>query len=191
MEKKTIKPKKNITFTRQDSHKKKRLNIGWRKPKGLQSKMRLSHKGHKATVKPGYGINHTLKNLHPSGLIPKTVANLSDLDSLSKDKDGAILSSTLGLRKKITIIGECIAKSIKILNLKDPDAFLNKIKESEIKKKEKKAVGKKEKDEKKEELKKIAEKKKKKSIETAVDKSEQEKADEEKKEKDKVLITKE
>ena len=36
-----VKVKKKPTFSRTDSHKKKRLGIKWRRPKGIQNKRRL------------------------------------------------------------------------------------------------------------------------------------------------------
>ena len=46
--------KKKPKFIRQDAHKKGRLAKKWRKPKGLQSKMRLCKKGYRKRISKGY-----------------------------------------------------------------------------------------------------------------------------------------
>ena len=51
---KRIKAKKP-NFVRQDSHKQKEVKKKWRKPKGMQSKMRLKKKGYRKSVSIGYG----------------------------------------------------------------------------------------------------------------------------------------
>ena len=135
-EKKARKP----TFRRQDIQKKARVTrTGWRKPKGSDSKMRLHFKGYKRTVSTGYGAPSAVRGMHSSGLMPVLVLNLEQLALIDTKKEGAIIASVIGLRKKILIINKCKELKIKILNLKNADEYIkNKVAKKEETKKAKK-----------------------------------------------------
>lgn len=179
---KKIKAKKP-NFTRQESHKRIRLKgDGWRKPKGSKSKLRL-RKAHKQIVVPGYGSPRDVKDMHPSGLNILWVETLSDIETIPVDT-GIMIASTVGLRKKIALLKALITKKAIVLNVKDPQKFIDdaekKIKASKEEKKKKKEL-KKSKDKK-------SEKKSKKKDESIEDKlSDEEKKKIEKKEIDKLL----
>lgn len=178
-EKKAKKPK----FVRQDSHKKPRLQkSGWRKPKGQDSNMRVGNKGYRRTVSSGYRAPAEVRGLSGEGLITVVVSTEKDLEKLDSKKEGVIIASSVGLRKKILIINKCKELKLKILNLKDPEEYV-KGKESQRK------AAKKTKDEAKEkkELKKKETEKSKKKASPAKTKTEDNK---EKKELDKILTKK-
>lgn len=192
--------KKKPTFTRQDSHKKKRVGKKWRKPKGLQSKMRLRFKGYKRSVQTGYGSPRAVKGLEASGLKGVKICSISDLAVLDPGKHGAIIASSVGMRKKVDILKEAKQKKIKIINIKDPEKFLKDVEElfkKKIETKEEKAKEKKKKKEEKE--KKAAEKEKEEKKEDKKEEKEtieslakkEEKKVDEKKELDKTLTKKE
>jgi len=179
---------KKPTFLRQCAHKRGRLANKWRRPKGLHSKMRKKLKGYRKSPSPGYGSPNEVKGVHPSGLKQILVNSIKDLEKIESDS-GIILSSKIGLRKKIELVKEAIEKKIKILNIKDPNLFLKSTEEKIKKKKEAKEAKTKEKEKKKKEKeKKVAEKKEK---ELAEKLTEEEKKEKEKKEQDKLLIKKE
>ncbi|HLC64943.1 MAG TPA: eL32 family ribosomal protein [Candidatus Nanoarchaeia archaeon] len=167
--------KKKPTFVRQDIHKRKCLKFAWRKPSGIDSKMRLGLKGHRKTPSPGYGSKREERGLLKGNLRGVLISSLQDLKGIDAKKSGAILSSTVGKRKKAEIVRECLSKNIKIINMRDANAFLRSIEEMKEKKKE--AKGKRE--EKKEE---------KKGVEKVL--TDEEKKLEVKKEMDKMLIRK-
>jgi len=121
-------------FLRQSSHKKKKLEQKWRRPKGLQSKRRLNHAGHRKNISSGYRNDSSLRG-KVNGLIPVIVKNLKDLDNLSKD-NLIIISSTLGQRKKVELVNLCKTKSLKIHNVKDSDKYLESVKKIMSDKKE-------------------------------------------------------
>lgn len=184
-------------FTRQSSHKKKRLGTKWRRPKGLHSKMRLQFRGYKGIVKIGFGTHKELKHINRQGLREILIHNLNDLEKIDGKVEGVIIAKTVGLRNKIEIIREAVKKNIIIINVKKPEEFLKIIDEGIKKKKETKTEKKKEKEEKKKELEKKAEEKKKKEEPAGKGKeskddelTEKVKKEEDKKEKDKVLIKK-
>ncbi|MBW2974223.1 hypothetical protein KY366_00765 [Candidatus Woesearchaeota archaeon] len=177
---------KKPDFIRQDPHK-KRLRKRWVKPRGLHSKVRLKKKGHPKKVSDGYRAPREVRGLSRQGLKIKIVHNENDLGMVSKEKEGVIIASNVGLKNKILLMRKAKESGIKILNL-NVDEYL-KVKEEGIKERlEKKKAKEKEKKKKKEkeEEKKLEEKldeeeKKKQGKEEKV--SEEEKKKQEKREK--------
>ncbi len=113
-------------FRRQDSHKKLRVSrTGYRKPKGIQSKVRLNKKGYVKKVKTGYGSPVDVKGMHPSGYVPFLVENVSQLDTMDPKKEGVIVSSNVGERKRVSILSKSKELGIKVLNIKDVDARIS------------------------------------------------------------------
>jgi len=189
------KRKKNPKFIRQDAHKKKRLEKKWRRPKGLQSKMRLKLKGYRKIVKPGYKKPRKTYKLHKSGLKAVNVNNVYYLDKVDQKAEGIVINK-IGMKNRIEIIKKCLEKKIRILNIKDPELFLKNVEEQLKKKVEEKKKIAKEKEEKKKEKEKKAKEKEGKKEKKKGEKEDDEltkklEKEEEKKEKDKVLTKKE
>jgi large subunit ribosomal protein L32e len=107
---------KKPTFKRTDSHKKKKLDENWRRPRGLQSKLRRRFASKGAVVQVGYGSPKAVRGLHPSGFEEVLVRNSDDLQPIDPSYQAARIARTVGVRKRQMI--EEIAKSreIKILN---------------------------------------------------------------------------
>jgi large subunit ribosomal protein L32e len=182
-------------YSMQDAHKHKRLASKWRKPRGLQSKIRLHKRGYNKNVTKGkgYGSPAEVKHLHVSGLTMKRVCSEKELRALHSEQDGIILGR-VGLKNKLNLIKQAIEKKFTFINIKDPQAYLKQAEDMLAQKKQKKAEKKKKKQESKEKLKKEAEKKEKKEKEKAEKeeskKSTEDKKEAEKKELDKVLTKK-
>ncbi|MBN2111520.1 50S ribosomal protein L32e [Candidatus Woesearchaeota archaeon] len=183
----SIKAKKP-KFTRQDSHKRKRLKEKWRKPKGLQSKMKYSLPGYKKPLEVGYGSPAEVKGLTRDGFVPVRVSNLKELSKI-EEGEGALISSTVGQRKKAEILKKAKDMSIKVLNIKDIDAYLKLVEEKIEKKKAEKEKTAKEKEKKKAEKEKKAKEGKKEDLAEKL--TDEEKKTEEKKEREKILTKKE
>jgi len=157
---KKIKSKKP-NFIREDYHKKKAVSKSWRGPRGLHSKMRHGFQGHRATLEVGYGSPVDVKYLHKSGLLPVVVCNLAEMSKINKAKQAAVISATVGTRKKVELVTKAKELGIKVINVKDVDAYLNTVQETLKKKQASKEKLAKEKEvKKKEKEKKAAEKKK-------------------------------
>ena len=181
--------KKKPDFIRQDAHKKKSLGYKWKKPKGLQSKLRLHKAGHRKNVTKGYKSPADVKGLTKDGMIPVLVYNVFQLEAIDNKFQVAIISSEVGMKKKLEIMKKAAEKSIVIKNVKDSKKFIekneNEFRERQEMKKKKTA-----------EEKKKEEKKDKKTIdkiakdETKQDLTDEEKKDKEKKEFDKLLTQK-
>jgi len=88
----------------------------WRKPKGIDSKMRLQLKGYPPIVKVGYSSPKDIRGLHPSGLNPVIVKSLKDLDSIDPEHDIVYIASSVGLRLKSKIIEVARERGIRIAN---------------------------------------------------------------------------
>ncbi len=103
-------------FQRQESWRYVRIHKPWRKPKGVDSHMRLSVKGWPSLVKVGYRVPGAVREMHPSGLRDVLVHNLAELEKLVPQKDGARLAATLGRKKKIILARRAKELSIRVLN---------------------------------------------------------------------------
>ena len=53
---------------------------------------------------------------------------MKDLESLNKEKEIAVIASNIGMRKKIQFVEYAIQNDIKIYNLKDAQAYIEKVK---------------------------------------------------------------
>ena len=179
-----ITKKKKTNFIRQDYKKIIRLEKEWRRPKGIHSKIRLAKGGHIRRIEVGYKSPKLVRGLHRSGLKIRLVNSFKDIKDIDKNKEGIIISRTVGLKKRIELIKKIIENGIIILNTKDPKEYLRKIEDSLRKKKEEREKSKQVK-EKKGKEKKVKEKEEKK--EELAEKIEKEEKDKEKKEKDKLL----
>ena len=107
---------KKPTFKRTDSHKKKKLDDKWRRPRGLQSKFRRHVSAKGALVKSGYGSPKAVKGLHPCGLSEVLVANPSEISDLDPETQAVRISGTVGAKKKIEIIKRANELGLKVLN---------------------------------------------------------------------------
>tara|TARA_Y100000310_G_scaffold102154_1_gene100348 strand:- start:12941 stop:13564 length:624 start_codon:yes stop_codon:yes gene_type:complete len=196
---KALKAKKP-NFIRQDTHKKKRLIIKWRKPKGLQSKMRLSRAGYRKSVRLGYKSPVLVRGMDRNGMKPILVSNMRELEKINKDTESVIIKKNVGLRNKIELLKKAKDMALTISNMKDVPAFLAKIeKQLKARKENKQRLLKEQKEKEKQRIEKKKEKDKKeaekdnKKEETADELAEKVKKEEkeQKKEKDKLLTKKE
>jgi len=103
-------------FVRQESWRYKRVKPSWRKPKGIDSKMRLRVKGWPKIVKVGYRGPAAVRGLHPSGYRDVLVYNVSDLERLNPETDAARIAHTVGAKKRMEILAKAKELGIKVLN---------------------------------------------------------------------------
>ncbi|MBN1377000.1 hypothetical protein JW949_01560 [Candidatus Woesearchaeota archaeon] len=197
------KKKRKPVFIRQASKRKSRLSSTWRKPKGLQSKLRRKLRGHREHPKTGYKNPKTMRNLSPEGLEIVYVTNISSIDHINPEKQAVIISAALGKKKKMIIVEKAKKNKIKILNF-NTEEFDKKIMEwkktKEQKKKEIETRRKKKEREQKEKKKQPEKEKKDEMSETKVsehiqkssipNKTKEEEKEQAKKEKDKLLTKK-
>ncbi|HSA75042.1 MAG TPA: 50S ribosomal protein L32e [Candidatus Nitrosocosmicus sp.] len=120
-------------FRRQESWRYKRLAASWRKPKGIDNKMRLQVSGVPSLVKIGYRGPKASRGLHPSGYVDNLIHNANELLKLNKDKDAARIAHTVGNKKRLEIILEAESMGIKVLNGKKPESKQPKSDEATLK----------------------------------------------------------
>jgi len=108
--------KKKPGFRRHDAHKKAKLSASWRKPRGRQNKVRLHKRGYKRGPSVGFGSPGKLRGT-VKGLRPVRVATLKELEGLDPKREGAILTATLGARKREALLTHAKALRITLLNL--------------------------------------------------------------------------
>jgi large subunit ribosomal protein L32e len=108
--------KKKPKFKRQEWFRYKRLGDSWRKPRGLQSKLRTNRKYRINRVKVGYKTAEGVRGLHSSGFKERLVYNKSDLDKLDPKLEAARIGHSVGTRKRIEIEEHADELGIRILN---------------------------------------------------------------------------
>ncbi|MBI4451738.1 hypothetical protein HY642_07225 [Candidatus Woesearchaeota archaeon] len=128
--------KKRPAFIRQDTHKKKRLAIVWRKPKGIHSKLRHAFKGHGHLVRAGYRGPAKARGLTRKGMIPVLISSPAAMDALDPKTNIATISSGTGMRKRLEIANAAVKRKISITNMKDPAGFIEQTRKAMQQRKE-------------------------------------------------------
>jgi large subunit ribosomal protein L32e len=107
---------KKPEFRRYESHKKLRLrNKSWRRPRGMDNKMRKRIAG-KKPVMVGFGSPREVRGYHPSGFQEVLVRNIKELDGVDASTQAVRIASTVGLRKRLAIEDKAREMGIRILN---------------------------------------------------------------------------
>lgn len=170
-------------FPRHRSSNLKRLSTSWRKPRGLDSKVRLQFSGYLKKVKIGHGS----KANEPVVI----VSSEADLKACKGMKAPVVISNTVGQKKKAALAKLAAELSITLHNV--PSDYVSKVEENLANRKKVKASKSKAKEQKQKELSKEADKKAKEDekaekLDSKVD--EKERKEQEKREKDKLLTSK-
>lgn len=112
---KRVKAKKP-NFVRQESWRYMRLKENWRRPHGLDNKVRKRFKGWPARVSAGYRGPKSARALHPSGFEEVLVYNVDSLKEIDPGTQAARIAHTVGKRKRAQILTEARKKKIVVLN---------------------------------------------------------------------------
>jgi large subunit ribosomal protein L32e len=108
--------KRKPKFIRAGGNHLKRLGHNWRKPKGIDSKMRRAIHGKPLRPKAGYGGNGRTRGIHPSGYAEVMVHNESELEGLAPGTQAVRIASKVGLLKRGKIVGKADELGLKVLN---------------------------------------------------------------------------
>lgn len=108
--------RKRPKFVRQESWRYKRVRAAWRKPRGIDSRMRIQRSRSPRLVKVGYRSPKKYRGLHPSGFREVLVHNPEELKSIDPEAQAARIAATVGKRKRMLISEAAEEKGIKLLN---------------------------------------------------------------------------
>ncbi len=103
-------------FVRPESWRYDRLHPEWRKPKGLDNKVRKSIKGWPRRVKVGYRGPAPVRGYHSSGHIEVLVYNAEDLSKVVPGKEVVRMGGTVGARKRAEIMKRASELGLRVLN---------------------------------------------------------------------------
>jgi large subunit ribosomal protein L32e len=88
----------------------------WRKPRGIDNKMRTNEKGWPKVANIGWGGPSAVRGLHPSGKEEVLIQNVNELKTVDKENQVARIGRTVGKRKRTQILDEAEKLGVKILN---------------------------------------------------------------------------
>jgi large subunit ribosomal protein L32e len=103
-------------FQGQEVWRYKRIRDRWRRPRGVDSKMRMDAKGWPKMVNVGYGGPRIARHLHSSGYAEVLVRNLSQIDGLDPTIQAIRIAHNVGGKKRREIMTRAKEKNIHVFN---------------------------------------------------------------------------
>ncbi|CAM9588596.1 unnamed protein product [Chrysoparadoxa australica] len=115
----TIVKKRTKKFARHQSDRFMRIqNSSWRRPKGIDGRVRRKFKGAIPMPNVGYGSNKKTRNLLPSGFYKFLVHNVKELDLLlmHNRKYAAEIAHDVSARKRKEIVERAAQLHVRVTN---------------------------------------------------------------------------
>jgi len=108
----------NKKFKRFQSDTKSAVHESWRKPRGIDNRMRRRFKGNRPMPKIGYGSNKKTRHLLPNGFLKFVVHNVKDLELLlmHNRKYAAEIASNVSSRNRKVIVERAAQLDVKVIN---------------------------------------------------------------------------
>jgi large subunit ribosomal protein L32e len=108
---------KKPNFVRPESWRYVRIKENWRRPRGLDHKVRLMYDGWPPGVSIGYRSPRATRGLHPSGYREVLMFNVEGLKNVDPKTQVIRIAHTVGKRKRVKILAEAKRKRLTILNV--------------------------------------------------------------------------
>jgi len=119
-------------FVRSESWRYARIKESWRRPRGLDHKMRLKYDGWPPSVGVGYKGPKATRGLHPSGYREVLVYTVEGLKGIDPKTQVIRIAHTVGKRKKARMLAEAKKKRLTILNWKEAIPKEEKVTEEKL-----------------------------------------------------------
>ncbi|KAK4137237.1 ribosomal protein L32e [Trichocladium antarcticum] len=112
--------KRTKGFMRHQSDRFMRVGAAWRKPKGIDNRVRRRFKSNLAMPSIGYGSNKKTRHMMASGHKSFLVSNVQDVELLlmHNKTHAAEIAHNVSSRKRVTIIARAKQLGVKVTNSK-------------------------------------------------------------------------
>ena len=110
------KQRKKPSFRQQEAHVLKRLEGGWRVPRGKSSKTRRRVKGRGKRPSIGYGVPAVTRYLTKDGRRLVRVSSTMDIDKLDPATDTVLIASAVGKRLRTQLVKIAAERKIPVKN---------------------------------------------------------------------------
>ncbi|PFH36851.1 ribosomal protein RPL32 [Besnoitia besnoiti] len=116
--KRSIVKKRTKSFPRFQSDRYKRLSSSWRKPKGIDCRVRRKFKGTNTMPNIGYGSNKKTRHMLPNGFFKFLVSSPKDIELLlmHNTKFAAEIAHNISSRKRREILERADQLNVLVLN---------------------------------------------------------------------------
>ncbi|MES1914575.1 MAG: hypothetical protein MHM6MM_006630 [Cercozoa sp. M6MM] len=110
--------KRTKKFIRHQSDRFLRVDESWRRPKGIDSRVRRRFRSNRLLPSIGFGTDKKSRDVLPCGYRVRVVNNVDEVEGLMmvSNKFAAQIASKVSAKKRQTIIARADALGIKVLN---------------------------------------------------------------------------